>query len=256
MVVHGGRRYHQPVRRSFGVREPGRDQSQDLELAIGPPRRVGRRTRLRRRGGRATPRPEDGAHQGRRRLGAQAVQDRQRLEGGLDLARSAARRHARTGRSRRRPASAADRQSPRSAGRMVPGDPGRPGPDGRPQAQVHQQLRRAIPACRAGRCARGATPGKVPQPCDPLSATRARVPEAGRHQPLQHIGPGRVAGRQRQPLGAAALPCRTSTRARMGTVSRPYAGIVLSVHRSRSPASARAHWPRISASRHRRAANM
>ena len=37
VVVHGAGRYHQPTR-DLGVRQPGRDQSQDLELAAGQPR--------------------------------------------------------------------------------------------------------------------------------------------------------------------------------------------------------------------------
>ena len=222
VVVHGPGRHHQPLR-DLRVGQAGRDQPQDLQLAVGQPGRVGQRARLRpaRQPGDAEV-AQPPAHEGRRGCGAEAVEDRQRLEGRLDLARlRRARARARTGRPRcaTRPRPPASRRAaPR---RTAPGSPGRARPDSRAGAGS-AAARRAGRACRAGRSARAAArvgPGPLVVAGQPGVLD---VREADRDQPLEHVGRGRVAGpRARATPAASALPCRTSTRARIGTVSRP-----------------------------------
>jgi hypothetical protein len=86
VVVHGAGRHHQALR-DLRVRQPGRDQPEDFQLAIGEPGRVGQRARLRpaRQPG-DTKAPKPPAHQRHRRRRAEAVEDRQRLQARLDLA--------------------------------------------------------------------------------------------------------------------------------------------------------------------------
>ena len=173
--------------------------------------------------------PSSRSRAARERCGGPApepVQGRRRLEGRLDLARTRpARAPARRGRRRALQASAAARQSPRDARARTPrGQPGK-GSAVKPEAlEVAHQLAALDAACRAGRCAPAAARGKAPGQLGRrrrARRVRSRASPVG-HQPLQDVGCARRAGSPRSSSAAASgSPWRTSSRARIGSVSRP-----------------------------------
>ena len=223
VVVHGAGRYHQPLR-DLRVRQPGRDQPQDLQLAIGQPGRVGQRARLRpaRQPG-DTQAPQPAAHErhrGRRRRGRRGSSAPRGWARPGPIRRAPGR--ARTGRPplshavRRRPPVAAQRRGVRlRAAREGRGRVAEP-------AQVHQQLAALDEPCRDGPCAPAAIPGRARPARGRRSATPARCargrsgPATRAHRPWPRGGPRARAtpGRPRCPAAPAPGPAREPSRGR------------------------------------------